>query len=113
MRQHVVILSEHSLFTQGVATRIQQFPDQVQIHFINPHDADSLEQIADIDPAAIIISSREGGSNKNCLLCDLISYFPMVRVIRLAVDQNPVQIITSEHSQLDEVRDLLALLNDK
>jgi len=44
-------------------------------------------------------------------LCDLISTFPAVRVIRLAVDQDPVQVITSKQSQLNEVRDILDLLN--
>ena len=111
MLQQVVILSEQSLFTQGVATRFEQFPERVQIHFINPRDDDSFEQVAEIQPAAIILSSSEAENRENCLLCDLISAFPAVRVIRLAVDQDPVQVITSRQSQLNEVRDILDLLN--
>jgi DNA-binding NarL/FixJ family response regulator len=111
MLQQVVILSGHSLFTQGVAKRFEQFPERVQIHFINPKDEDSFDKIANIQPAAIIISFSEAESKENCLLCDLISTFPAVRVIRLAVDQDPVQVITSKQSQLNEVRDILDLLN--
>ena len=48
---------------------------------------------------------------ESCLLCELISAFPSLRIIRLAVDQDPVQVITSKHSQINEIRDLLELIN--
>ncbi|MBC8505104.1 MAG: hypothetical protein ISR58_02100 [Anaerolineales bacterium] len=59
----------------------------------------------------MILSTSEADEKENCLLCDLISAFPFIRIIRLAVDSDPVQVITSQQSQLNEVRDLLDLLN--
>ncbi len=111
MRQQVVILSDHSLFAQGVASRFAQYPERVHLHFVNPRDDDSYDQIAAIQPDAVILSSSEADMKENCLLCDLISTFPSIRIIRLAVDNDPVQVITSQQSQLNEVRDLLDLLN--
>ena len=113
MRQQVVIMSDHSLFAQGVASRFKQYPERVHLHFVNPGDDDSFDQIAAIRPAAVILSSSEADMKESGLLCDLISAFPSIRIIRLAVDQDPVQVITSEQSQLNEVRDLLDLLNNK
>ena len=112
MRQQVVILSDHSLFAEGVASRFQQYPERVALHFVHPRDEDSFDQIAAIQPAAVILSLSEADERENCLLCDLISAFPSIRIIRLIVDQDPVQVITSQQSQLNEVRDLLDLLNE-
>jgi len=111
MRQQVVILSDHSLFAQGVASRFEQYPERVNLHFVNPRDQDSFDQIAEIQPNVVILSASEADMKENCLLCDLISTFPSIRIIRLAVDNDPVQVITSQQSQLNEVRDLLDLLN--
>ncbi|MEW6404214.1 MAG: hypothetical protein AB1649_20650 [Chloroflexota bacterium] len=112
MRQQVVILSDHSLFAQGVASRFKQYPERVHLHFVNPRDDDSFNRIAAIQPAAVILSSSESDMREKCLLCDLVSTFPSIRIIRLAVDQDPVQVITSQQSRLKEVRDLLDLLDE-
>lgn len=109
MRQKVVILSDHSLFAQGVISRFEQYPERVQLHFVNPND-DSYHQIKSIHPDVILLSLSEAKMDERCLLCDLISAFPSIRIIRLTVDQNPVQVITSEHSHIDQVIDLLDLI---
>ena len=111
MRQQVVILSDQSLFSEGVASRFGQYPERVSLHFVNRRDEDCLDQIAAIQPVAVILSTSEVDKKENCLLCDLVSAFPFIRIIRLAVDSDPVQVITSQQSQLNEVRDLLDLLN--
>ncbi len=113
MRKQVVILSDQSLFAQGVASRFEQFPERVALHFVHPKDEDSFDQIAAIEPDAVILSASEADMKENCLLCDLVSVFPFIRIIRLSVDQGPVQIITSQQNQLSEVRDLLDLLIDE
>jgi len=106
----VVILSDHSLFAQGVASRFEQFPERVVLHFVHPNEEDSLDQIAAIEPDAVILSASEADMKEQCLLCDLISAFPSIRIIRLTVDQDPVQVITSQQSKIEEVVDLLDLL---
>ncbi|MBC8506033.1 MAG: hypothetical protein ISR58_16460 [Anaerolineales bacterium] len=40
MRQQVVILSDHSLFSEGVASRFGQFPERVSLEFVNRQDED-------------------------------------------------------------------------
>ena len=110
MRQQVVILSDYSIFAEGVASRFEQFPERVALHFVHSKDEDSFDQIAAIQPDAVILSASEADMKEQCLLCDLISAFPSIRIIRLTVDQDPVQVITSKQSQIKEVRDLLDLL---
>ncbi len=113
MRQQVVILSDHSLFAQGVASRFEQLPERVALHFVHPRDEDCFEQIAAIGPDVVILNASETDMKERCILCDLLSAFPSIRIIRLAVDQDPVQVITSQQSHITEVRDLLDLLEEE
>ena len=102
MQQQVVILSDHSIFSQGVASRFSQYPERVQLHFVNPQDDDSFDRIAVIEPDAVILSASEADMKEQCTLCDLVSAFPSIRIIRLAVDQDPVQVITSQQTEINE-----------
>ncbi len=111
MIKKVVIISDHSIFAEGVARRFEEFPERVEMHFINPRNENSFDQILAIQPEAIILNSSEAEMKEKCLLCELLSGFPSIRIIRLAVDQTPVQVITSEQNFLNEVRDLLDLIN--
>ncbi len=111
MRQQVVILSDQSLFAQGVASRFEQFPERVALHFVHPVDEESFDQIAAINPDVVILNASEADMKESCSLCDLISAFPAIKIIRLSVDQDPVQVITSHQSTLNEVSELLDLLD--
>ncbi|MBT3391807.1 MAG: hypothetical protein HN413_15520 [Chloroflexi bacterium] len=111
MRKQVVILSKHSLFSQGVASRFEQFPERVAFHFIDPQEQEYIEQIVKLQPSAVVLNSSEVDWNRRCLLCALLSAIREITIIRLSVDERPVQVIRSQQSQLDEVRDLLDLLS--
>ncbi len=113
MCQQVVIFSDHSLFAQGVASRFEQYPERVRLHFVDPREGDSFDQIAAIGPDVVILDASEAEMKEQCLLCDLITAFPAIRIIRLSIDHDPVQLITSQQSQLNEVRDLLDLLGER
>ena len=78
MRQQVVILSDHTLFSQGVASRFAQFSERVQMNIVNPVDDDCFKQIAAINPDAIILSSSEVKMKESCLLWILLS-FPEIK----------------------------------
>lgn len=113
MHQQIVLLSDHSLFAQGIASRFEQHSERVHVHFVNPRDEDCYNQISAIQPDVVILSvlsASEAEMKEDCTLCDLISAFPSIRIIRLNADQDPVQVITSEQIRLNEVRDLLDLL---
>jgi hypothetical protein len=113
MPQRVVILSKYSLFSEGVASRFQQYPERVEIYFIDPQNQDYLERISAIQPSAVILNTSEVDSENRCLLCSLLATFPEIMIIRLAVEQDLVQVITSQQNRMDEIRDLLDLLGDE
>lgn len=110
-RTHAVILSDLSLFAEGVASRLREFPDRVGFTFIDPHAEDFLEQVDAVHPDVLIIPEQEKGAPDDCNINALLKKFPGMKIIRMAVDDQTVQIIRSNELPLVELKDLLDVIN--
>lgn len=110
MHNRIVILSNHSLFAEGIASRLRQYPERVDVHFINPQHPDYLDEIAAIRPAAILLDAADTEITRCCVLCDLLIALPQVTIIRLEVQARDLQVVTSTQQRFDEVRDLLDII---
>jgi len=110
MRTRVVILSGHSLFAEGIASRLQQYAEQVEVVFVDPGQEDYLDQVADLKPSTVFIDAQDTKTNQCCLLCELLIAFPDIALVRLTVDQKDVQVITSQKQCFGEVQDLIEIL---
>jgi DNA-binding NarL/FixJ family response regulator len=110
MPTRIVILSVHSLFTEGVASRLRQYPERVDVRFVDPQQPDYIEQIAGIQPSAVIMDAAETETPCCCMLCDLLSALKNVTIVRLDVQQNDIQLITSVQQRFNEVRDIVEII---
>jgi hypothetical protein len=110
MPSRLVILSNRSLFAEGVASRLLQYPERVEVHFVDSQQADYLELIREKRPAAVIIEAADANRSQCCLLCDLLTALSNVTIVRLEVHHKDIQIVTSWQYPLSEVRDLLDLI---
>ena len=106
----LVILSNHSLFAEGVASRLLQYPERVDVRFVDPQQADYLEQIKENRPCAVIIDAADTDRSQCCLLCDLLMALANVTIIRLEVQHQDIQIVTSSQRPLTEVRDIIEIV---
>lgn len=106
----LIILSNHSLFAEGVASRLLQYPERVDFRFVDPQQADYIEQIKEIRPSAVIIDSADTDCTQCCLLCDLLMALANVTIIRIEVQHKDIQIVTSSQHHLAEVRDILDII---
>jgi hypothetical protein len=111
-KSNVVILSKQTLFAEGVASRLGQFPQRVEFQFVDPQDPDYLEAITAVHPTAVILDATEAESKDHCVLCDLLLTFPFIKVIRLAPQKDHIQVVSSVQQQLSEVRDLLDVIEN-
>ena len=107
MRTHVVILSGHSLFAEGIASRLQQYAEQVDVVFVDPGQDEYLEQVEKFEPSTVFIDALDAKPTQCCLLCELLIEFPNITLVRLTVDQKDVQVIVSKKQQFDDVQDLV------
>jgi DNA-binding NarL/FixJ family response regulator len=110
MSKRLIILSNHSLFAEGVASRLRQYPERVDVHFVDPQQADYLEQIKTIRPSAVIIDAADSDNTQCCVLCDLLMALGNATVIRLEVQRKDIQVVTSSQRPLSEVKDLIDIV---
>jgi len=106
----IVILSAHSLFTEGVASRLRQYPERVDVRFVDPQQPDYVEKIAGIQPAAVIMDAAETETTCCCITCDLLTTLDNVTIVRLDVLQKDIQLITSVQHRFNEVRDIVDII---
>jgi len=111
MQNRIVILSGHSLFAEGVASRLRQYPQRVDVRFVDPQQLDYVDQITSIQPSAVIVDAADTYTTQCCVLCDLLSALENVTIVRLEAQQKDIRIITSVRQQFAEVRDILDILD--
>jgi DNA-binding NarL/FixJ family response regulator len=107
MHTRIVILSGHSLFAEGIASRLQQYTEQMEVVFVDPGQDEYLEQVENIQPSAVFIDALDAKITQCCFLSELLIEFPNITLVRLTVDQKDVQVISSKKRQFDDVQDLI------
>lgn len=112
MLNRLIILSEHTLFAEGVASRLRQYPERVAVRFVDPQQADYLDQIKKIRPSAVIVNAAETDDTHCCLLCDLLIALANVTIVRLEIQDKDIQIVRSSQHSLAEVKDILNIIED-
>ena len=108
----VVILSSHSLYTEGVASRLREYPQDVDVRFVDPQQQGYIERVRSIQPAAIVINALDSNNSLNCLLCDLLISFSTVMIILIGSQLGDIQIITSRQHPLNQVRELIEIIEN-
>lgn len=107
MRTRVVILSGHSLFAEGIASRLQQYAGQVEVVFVDPGNDDYLDRVSELQASIVFIDAMDSKTTQCCLLCELLIEFPNITLVRLTIDQKDVQVVASKKHQFDDVQDLI------
>ncbi len=109
MKALVVVLSNRSLFAEGVASRLQNYPDRVEVKYLAPEQSDTLEQLKALQPSVVILDATE----ENILHCSLNAIFaelPTLKIVRLNSQREQVQIVTSERHSASVVHELLDII---
>jgi len=111
MSSQIVILLGHSIFTEGVASRLRQYPERVDVRFVDPQQPDYIEKISGIRPTTVIMDAADIETTRCCILCELLAALQNITVVRLDVQQKDIQLITSVQQQFNEVRDIVDIID--
>jgi hypothetical protein len=106
----VVVLGTPSLFTEGIAARLGQHPDLIDLEVVDSRDANGLARTVANRPEVILFEEGEESMERPCPLMDLLVSGPKVRVIRLDASQDQIRVFTSEQRSVSEPRDLLGIV---
>jgi len=106
----VVILSSHSLFAEGVASRLRQHSGHVDLQHVDVRQPNALARVFDAQPSVVILDATDPDIDRQCPLGVMFQSLPALKVIRLDPQQDHVQVVTSEQRLAGEVRDLVDLI---
>ena len=110
MHTRIVILSRHSLLIEGIATRLRQMPDRVEVFFVDPEQDDYIQQITANQPMVILMDAFHSTNRQRNLLGEVLLALPNITLLRLTVDQTNVQVVTSQKRCFLEMQDLIRVL---
>ncbi len=108
---HVVILSSHSLFAEGVASRLRQHLQQVELEIVDSQRPDVMSQLVTCQPSIVILDISDPGVVQRCSLSKLLMSLPDLKVIRLDLEHEQAQVVTSEQHPASLVRDLAQVID--
>ena len=107
-RKRVVVLATPSLFTEGIARRLGEHADQIELMVVDSREADAMARTMAARPTVILFEARDGNVEHPCPLGQLLETTPMVRLIRLDPSQDQIQVVTSEQRTVREPIDLIS-----
>jgi DNA-binding NarL/FixJ family response regulator len=111
-QMRVVILSSHSLFTEGIASRLRQHAERFELQYIDSGQADALDQVIAAQPSTVILDTSDEELSRRCSIGAMIDGLRSVKIIRVDPQQEHIQIVTSEPRQAGDVRELIDLIAD-
>ena len=106
----VILLSGQSLFTEGVANRLREYPDRVAVQMMDPGLPDTFSEIAKIDAAVIMLDANDLGTTQLCPLSELIFKHPKLKVMGLDSQKELIQVVSSEQFRVVDVNDLIQII---
>jgi len=106
----VVVLSSHTLFAEGVTSRLQARAESLSLTVVDARSSNSLEQIIALEPHAVIVDASDREASSNCPINQLLASLPALKIIRLDPEQAGFQVVTSAQHIAREVEDLLDVI---
>lgn len=110
--KRVVIVAGHSLFADGTANRLRQYPERVEILRLSPAEGDLLERVVAARPSVIIMDQRDPEIGHSLSLQRVLSSLPSVHVLLLDPKKAQIQIVSSQTQEPVEAEDLIELISN-
>jgi len=106
----IVIVSQHSLFADGLAAWLCQHLVAVELASVDPLEPDAAEKIVAARPSAVLLDNTVPDVARFCQVEDLLRLLPGVKVVRLDPAVAHIQIMSSQQRAIGSVRDLADII---
>ena len=107
MHDRVLILSGHTLFTEGLISRLKKYCDLFDFQVVDSRRPDVVDQIIALRPSVVIMDGSSPEIQITTLLMDLISSIPALQVINLDSQSARVRVIRWGSKTVSGVEELL------
>lgn len=109
-RTRVVILTSRSMFSEGIAARLGQFLDRIDLLVVDSRDPGYPATIHQAQPAVVVLEANDENVDRLCPLDKILAAAPEVRVIRLDRDLDQIHVVTGELRTVNEPADFIDML---
>lgn len=107
----VVVLSGHSLFADGTASRLEQHSADVATSIVDPGAEDVIDRLQELDPDIAIIDSNDPNLSDAFAIPRIFRALPGLSMILLDSQSEEIQILTSRTHRASSITDLLAAID--
>jgi len=108
----VAILFRHSLLASGLASRLSEHPNQVQIQMIDAGSPDAASQLCAAAPAIVIVDASDADTTANMPIARLLDVTPQAKVLRLDARNDHIRIFSSTERRAKGTGELIAVMQD-
>lgn len=105
----VVIMARHSLMSEGLASKLMEFSNELRVQFINVDSKDIQKQLIDASPVVLLLDSDEW-TITNFPIQKILTWLPTTKVLRFDSRSDYVNIFSRRELKLNGVRDLMNII---
>ena len=107
----IAILTGHSLLADGIISRLQEFPERLELRVFDNNEPNLMADIETFHPLAVILEENAALRLETCSLNQLLNILPSLIIIYLRLGQSKVQVIQSEQFPANGVGELVDIIN--
>jgi hypothetical protein len=112
VKPRTIVFLSHSIYVEGVVSRIGQQSRGFEFHFIDPNHKEYIDRVTELKPSMVVIDSEQSKGDQSCVLCEILHAFPEITILRLKAQEKDVQVISSSSYLVGNVQNLIDLLGN-
>jgi hypothetical protein len=105
-----VVLTGRTLFAEGVAARLRQHEDRLELIVVDTWDDMAQRRVIEARPETLILDATDTDVSRRVSLTTVLQALPGLRVVRLDPERNQVQVVTSEQHPAQDIEALIDVI---
>jgi hypothetical protein len=110
MDAKIAMMTNHSLFAEGVISRLREYPEQLDLQVFDLSQPDVISHVIEFKPLVVILEENEEQHFNISSFKHIFAMLPNLLIIYLYLDQPDILIIQSERHSANGVGELMDII---
>jgi len=110
MDARIAVMTNHSLFAEGLISRLREYPEQLDLKVFDLLQPDVVSHVVDFKPLVVILEENEEQQFSFRCFKEMLAIMPNLLIIYLYINQPDILIIQSEHYLANGVGELVDII---
>jgi hypothetical protein len=110
MNARIAMMTNHSLFAEGLISRLREYPEQLDLRIFDHLQPDVVSHLVDFKPLVIILEENEEQQFNIGTFKQMLAILPNLLIIYLYLNQPDILIIQSERYLASGVGELVDII---